>query len=65
MLVNTSQYWLHGPKAWMHDHSSWPCDSNIHVLVYTVVSTSFDGKKLLWFSQTAKIKHMKFFHIGY
>ena len=30
-------------------------------LRHIVVCKSFDGKKASWFSQTAKIKHMKFF----
>ena len=31
----------------------------------TIVCKGFDGKKVLRFSQTAKIKHTKFFHIDY
>ena len=39
--------------------------SNTYIFIHTIVCKSFDGKKVSWFGQTLKIKHMKFFHMDY
>ena len=35
----------------------------VHAYIHTIVCKSFDGKKVSRFSQTAKIKYMKTFHL--